>query len=129
MSDNKENKSMSLEEMDRIFGPIVITPAVNKSRMNILDECCQKMVKCDWDEFVLTHTGEAITHMVYHAMNKYTTNERRLSNQKNKESKDLALFHLEQYKSHCETTVADGNNADKENLEELTKAVDWLKRQ
>ena len=125
MSDDIKKGPISQEDMDRIFGPIVITPAVNKSRMDILDECCQKIAKCDWDEFVLTHTGEAITHMVYHAMNKYTTNERRLMSQKNKEEKDLALLHLTKYKDLYAITAKHGD----EYLEELEKAVNWLKNQ
>jgi hypothetical protein len=43
--------------------------------------------------------------------------------------KESALYILEQYRSHCQTTVDMGDDADKENLKEVKKAIKWAKSQ
>jgi hypothetical protein len=43
--------------------------------------------------------------------------------------KEATLYILEQYRSHCQTTVDMGDNADKENLKEVKKAIKWVKAQ
>lgn len=43
--------------------------------------------------------------------------------------KEITLFILEQYRSHCQTTVDSGDDADKENLKEVKKAIKWVKAQ
>jgi hypothetical protein len=43
--------------------------------------------------------------------------------------KEATLHILEQYKDHCETTIVMGDNADKENLKEVKKAIKWAKAQ
>ena len=40
--------------------------------------------------------------------------------------KKLALYILKQYEDHCQTTVGDGDDADKKNLENATEAIKWV---
>ena len=43
--------------------------------------------------------------------------------------KELTLYILEQYRSHCQTTVNMGDDSDIENLKEVSKAIKWTKAQ
>lgn len=43
--------------------------------------------------------------------------------------KQLTLYILEQYRSHCQTTVNMGDDSDLENLEEVKEAIKWTTRQ
>ena len=44
-----------------------------------------------------------------------------------KTGKELTLYILEQYKSHCQTTVDMGDDADKGSLKEVKQAIKWAK--
>ncbi len=57
----------------------ILTP---RSRISFLDDIAQKFGQCDFKEFQIIYSNEAVFELVYHAMSRYSNHHHRFMVQK-----------------------------------------------